>query len=100
MTTTETIHNGSTTETKAPLTKKEAAALWAALDEAQANLEAAKAEVETCRENVSVAATAIVNATDKTGFIRNGQPVQFVKRKKTDQYSVRGVRKEFEEVDV
>jgi hypothetical protein len=95
MTTTEI--NGTATKT---LTKEEQATLWAALDDAQANLEAAHAELAACREALSEAATAIVTATGKTGFIRNGQPIKFVKRKKTDLYSVRGVREELEAVDV
>ena len=102
MTTTET--NGSqTTPAPAalkPLTKEEQVALWAALDDAQANLEAARAELDACKENLSKAATAIVLATGKTGFNRSGQPIKFVKRKKTNTYTVRGIREELEEVDV
>ena len=101
--TTTTHENGSVTVTPQalrPLTKEEQAALWSALDDAQANLEAARAELDACKENLSKAATAIVTATGKTGFVRNGQPIKFVKRKKTDTYSVRGSREELEEVDV
>lgn len=89
-----------TTTTLKTLTKEEQASLWSALDEAQENLGEAEKELKRCREDVSKAATAIVAATGKTGFLRNGQPVKFVKRKKTDLYSVRGVREELEEVDV
>lgn len=98
MTTTET--NGTTETELKTLTTEEKQSLWAALDDAQSNYEAAKAELDACKENLSKAATAIVLATGKTGFNRSGQPIKFVKRKKTNAYSVRGIREELEEVDV
>lgn len=92
MTTTET--NGKT------LTKDEQAALWSALDEAQETLAEAEAEVKSLRLAVSNAATAIVQATGLTGFLRKGQRIKFAKRKNSDLYFVRGQREELEEVDV
>ena len=98
MTTTET--NGTAETELKTLTTEEKQSLWAALDDAQSNYEAAKAELEACKENLSKAATAIVLATGKTGFNRSGQPIKFVKRKKTNTYTVRGIREELEQVDV
>jgi hypothetical protein len=92
-TTSETGGNGHS------LTVEDKKALWTAFDEAKENLAMAESEVIVQKSNVSDAIKAIMAATGKNAFMRNGQPIRFAKRKGREVYYVRGGNDDLEEVD-